>query len=78
MHSQGDSWKLFAYARSSRPNSAVIGPMGSASLAILIAGLSTGSYIFGLDIHARRMRLRGRELAGKVATLLDAQPVDPS
>ena len=52
--------------------------MGSASLAILIAGLSTGSYIFGLDIHARRMRLRGRELAGKVATLLDAQPVDPS
>jgi len=59
------------------PALAVIGPMGSVPLAILIAGLSTGSYIFGLGIHARQMRLRGRELAGKVATLLDAQPVDP-
>ena len=47
-----------------------------APLTILIAGLSTGGYILGLGIHARQMRLRGRELAKKLATLLDAQPLD--
>jgi hypothetical protein len=59
------------------PALAVIGPMNSATVGFLLAGLSTGCYIFGLGIHARQMRLRGRKLAEKVAVLLDAQPVDP-
>jgi hypothetical protein len=55
----------------------ILGPMDSATLGCLMAGLSAGCYIFGLGIHARQMRLRGEQLAGKLAVLFEAQPVDP-